>query len=492
MPLDIKSQAISGMIWTGVERFGTQFIHFVTEIVIARILVPADFGIIAMLSIFMAVAQSFLDSGFANALIQKKDRTEIDYSTVFYFNILVAVLLYIILYLTAPLIAAFYNMPILTEVTRIYTLSLIFNGLTIVQTAKLSIELNFRTQAIASIISIILAGSLGIFLAYRNYGVWALVAQGVAIAGIRMLVLWFKSSWKPLLVFSYSSFRQLFSFGSKLLASGMINTIYQNLYSIVIGKFFSASSLGFFNRAEKFASLPTMSITQIVLKVNFPILSKYQDDDVKLISIYKRLLRAPIFILYPSLLGMAALANPLIEVVLGAKWLPCVPLLQILCVGYIWGPLTHINLNLLYVKGRSDLVLKLELIKKPFAFLLLFASIPLGLMWVCVGKAIYEFIAFAFNCYYTKKILNYGITEQFHDIYKIIINSVVMVGVVIVVTYFFKDPILKVCIGIMVGILVFVVLSFLSKDSTFNELLSMVTSKQSGCRFFFEGKKQED
>lgn len=479
MATDIRQKAVNGMVWTGVERFGVQFIHLITEIIIARMLMPADFGIIAMLAIFMAIAQSFLDSGFASALIQKKDRTEVDYSTVFYFNIVVSLVLYGLFYVTAPLIAAFYDMPILTDVTRVYTVSLVLNGLTIVQTAKLSVDLNFKLQAIASLVSMIVAGLIGIAMAYMGFGVWALVALGVAIAGVRMIALWLLSSWKPLWAFSFDSFRQLFSFGSKLLASGMINTVYQNLYAVVIGKAFAAASLGFFNRAEKFASLPTQSITQIVLKVNFPILSKFQDDNEKLISLYKRLLRAPIYLLYPVLFGMAAVAHPLVEVILGEKWLPCVPLLQVLCLGYIWGPLTHINLNLLYVKGRSDLVLRLEFIKKPLAFIILFASIPFGLLWMCVGKALYEFIAFSFNCYYTKKLLGYGMLEQLREISLIMFNAVVMAAGVTAVTVFIAPPLIKLVVGVLIGGGLFLLLSLITKDQTFSELRQMLAAKVS-------------
>ena len=474
MASEIKHKAVSGMAWTGIERFGTQIVQFLVEVIIARILMPSDYGIIAMLAIFMAIAQTFLDSGFASALIQKKGRTEVDYSTVFYFNIFVAVFIYLLFYLTAPIIATFYNMPILTDVTRLYSIALIFNGLTIVQTAKLSIDLDFKSQAYASITSVVISGAIGIFMAYVGYGVWALVAQGVILAAIRMVMLWILSSWMPLLTFSTKSFRQLFSFGSKLLASGMINTVFMNVYSLVIGKAFAASKLGLYNRAEKFSSLPSNTFTQIVIKVNYPILSQYQDDNKNLLLIYKRLLRTPMFILYPLLFGMITLAYPVIELMLGEKWLSCVSMFQILCIGCLWTPLTHINLNLLYVKGRSDVVLRLEFIKKPLYLLILLCSIPFGLLWICVGKSVCDFMGFAINCYYTNKLLGYGFVKQLMDIAQILINCIIMSLLILVVISLFVSPVEKMIVGVIIGSFSYFLLSWIEQDESFNELKNLL------------------
>ncbi|MBR1940234.1 MAG: lipopolysaccharide biosynthesis protein [Bacteroidaceae bacterium] len=463
------NKAISGMAWTGLDKLASYAIQFVISIVIARLLMPSDFGIIGMLAIFIAIAQTFLDSGFANALIQKKGRTEVDYATVFYFNIVISVLLYGVFYVCAPLIAAFYNIPILTDVTRVVTLSLIINGFVIVQTAKLSIDLNFRLQALASIFSVIVSGIVGLWLAYIGWGVWALVYQNVSHALVRALILWIFARWRPLFVFSFDSFKQLFSFGSKLLASSLINTIYTNIYTLVIGKAFSPAEVGFFNQGNHFSKLPMQIVQDIVVKVNYPILSELQDDNNRLVLTYKKLLRTPMFILFPILVGLCAVASPLIEVLLGEKWLPCVPILQVLCIGYMFTPLTTINLNLLYVKGRSDLVLKLEFIKKPIAFLILFASIPFGLIWMCVGKALYEFIAFSFNCYYTKKLLSYGIGKQLKELLPIFINVGLMFVLVTLTMSFFEIPLVKLVVGIVVGMLSFLLFAYFTKDESLGE-----------------------
>ena len=473
----IKSNSIKGMAWTGAERLANIVIQFIIGIIIARVLMPSDYGIIGMLAIFIAIAQSILDSGFANALIQKKDRNDIDYSTVFYFNIVVSILIYALFYISSPFIAKFYDMPILTDVARVVSLSLIINGFSVVQTAKLSIDLNFKLQSIASIVSVLIAGGVGILMAYRGLGVWALVAQSVITAVVRTLILWLYSSWRPIWIFSVESFNQLFAFGSKLLCSGLINTIYDNLYTLVIGRFFSVAEVGYFTRGNQFALLPSSVITQMVLKVNYPILSSLQDDDVKLIAAYKKLLRVPIYILYPILFGLGVLAEPLVLIMLGSKWLPCVQYIQILCLSNMWTPLTHFNLNLLYVKGKSDKVLKLELIKKPIAFAILLASIPFGIWWMCASQVIYSFIAFTFNCYYTKKILNYGLFAQIKEILPIVVNVSIMSLLIILSVGFFSSALLKLVVGCIVGIMSFIAFSIFTRDTSFHDLLDIIKTR---------------
>lgn len=483
MAENIKKKSMKGMAWTGVSRLLKQVIQFSIGILLARQLMPEDYGIIGMLAIFIAIAETFLDSGFASALIQKKDRTEVDYSTVFFFNVVISLVLYAIIFVSAPWIADFYSIPVLTDVTRVVSLALIINGLTIIQTAKLSIELNFHLQAIADISSVLIGGLLALYLAYHGWGVWSLVFQGVSSAAIRALILWAFSRWCPLWAFSYESFRRMFSFGSKLLCSGMINTIYNNLYTLVIGKAFTASQVGFFNRGDHFAQLPTATIQEMVVKVNYPILSSMQDDEAKLTATYKKLLAAPMFLLYPILTLLIVLAAPLVEVLIGAKWLPCVPILQIICIGCMFDPLTHINLNLLYVKGRTDLVLKIEFIKKPIGFLLLFISIPFGVLWMCAGRSLYSLIAYIFNCYYTDKMIHYGFFSQMKVLLPIIFRSVLMGIVVFFVIQCFDNLWAKLFIGSITGVVSYILSCILSKDNTFLEVKTIVMRSKYAQRF---------
>lgn len=478
MDYSLKKKAINGMLWTGAERFGAQLIQFIISIVIARVLLPHDYGIIGMLAIFMGVAQTFIDSGFANALIQKKDRNEQDYSTVFYFSIVVGILIYLLLFFSAPLIAKFYSQPILVPVTRVYMLILVFNGVSISQTAKLTVELNFRTQAIISIVSVTVSGTIGIILAYNSYGVWALVWQGISMSIIRSISIWIASKWLPLLSFSKKSFHRLFSFGGKLLASSMINTVYSNISTLIIGRVYQATELGVFTRAQQFCLLPTQTITNIVIKVNYPILSSVQDDNEKLVESYKTLLRTPVFLLFPILFGLAVLAKPLVVVLLGNNWLPSATLIPILCFGFLWEPLTNINLNLLYVKGRTDLVLKLELIKKPIAFIMLVAAIPFGLEIMCAALALYDFVAFVFNCYYTGKILNFGLIKQVRSLLPIFSYSIFMSLIVLSVYLIFNNSLLQLVVGILLGLISYIGIAFLYKDRSLNQILQIVHIKR--------------
>lgn len=474
---NLKSSAVNGAIWTGVEKFSRQAVQFVIGIILARVLSPDDFGVIGMLAIFIAIAQTFTDSGLSSALIQKKDRTEVDCSTIFFFSIGVGVLFYLLLYATAPLIADFYNMPILTDVTRVVALSIILSGLTAVQNARLTIDLRFRTLSLIAIISMVVTGATGLALAYSGWGVWALVFQALAGQIVTSICTWYCSRWMPKLEFSMTSFKQLWGFGSKLLVSGLINTIYGNLYTLVIGKKFSSAEVGFYNRGNHFALLPAQTVQDMAIKVNFPILAKMQDDDERLLGAYKKLLTVPLYILYPVLVCMAVTAEPLVIVLIGEKWLPCVPIMQVLCIGYMFSPLTHINLNLLYVKGRTDLVLKLEFIKKPIAFLILFASIPFGIIVMVIGKAIYEFIAFSFNCYYTGKILNYGEWKQLKLLLPTFINCAIMAAAIYLSMLPFTLPIVKLCVGVSVGLISYWLFSIATKDAAYGEVREIVKRK---------------
>jgi len=475
---DFKDKAVSGAVWTTVEKFSRQVVQFVIGIILARLLPPEDFGVIGMLAIFIAIAQTFTDSGLSSALIQKCDRTETDYSTIFYFNIVVAIAFYLLLFVCAPWIAAFYHMPILTDVTRVIALTLVISALTAVQNTKLTIDLRFRTISVISIVSVIATGITGLLLAFYGWGVWALVFQALVGQLVSSICIWYFSHWAPRLVFSKESFKALWGFGSKLLVSSLINTIYSNIYTLVIGRRFSSADVGYYNRGNQFAMLPTQTVQEMALKVNFPILAQMQADDERLLSAYKKLLTVPLYVLYPILVGMAVTAEPLVLVLIGEKWLPCVPILQVLCIGYMFSPLTHINLNLLYVKGRTDLVLKLELIKKPIAFIILFATLPFGIIVMVVGKAIYEFVAFSFNCYYTGKILGYGELKQLKLLVPIFINCALMAVAVFVSMLFFSTPFIKLCVAFVVGFMSYFLFSAISGDTSFKELKSIVLRLQ--------------
>lgn len=362
MAESLKSKTVKGTLWSSVERFSVQGIMFVVMIIMARMLTPEDYGLVGMITIFVAVSQSLIDSGFSQALIRKQDRTETDNSTVFYFNIAVGAALYTILFLCAPIISDFYGEPQLTPVTRAIGLCIVFNSLAVVQRALLTVRLDFKTQAKATLIGAVVSGAAGVTMAYTGFGVWAIVTQQVVNLALVTLFLWVFSHWKPIWAYSWKSFRELFSFGSKLLASGLIDTLYRNMYLIVIGKVFKASDLGYYTRAHQFSDFASSNITGIFQRVSYPVLCTIQDDDTRLADVYRRLLKVSAFVIFPLLMGLAAVARPLVITFLTEKWLSAATLLVPLCFAGMWYPVHAINLNLLQVKGRSDLFLRLEII----------------------------------------------------------------------------------------------------------------------------------
>ena len=480
MSNNIKDKALSGIAWTSLERLVQQIVQFVIGILIARVLAPEDYGVIGMTAIFFAVAQTLIDSGFGSALIQKQNRTETDYSTCFYFNALLGIVLYVFLYFSAPSIAAFYHTPILCDVMRMLGLTLIVNSLMIAQMAKLTAEMRFRVMSVITILTQVLTGVIGLLMAYSGYGVWALVCQQVGGTVCQLLLLECYMRWVPSPVFSMSSFRHMFSFGSKILCSGMINTIYDNLYTLVIGRTFSAQQVGFYNRGNQFATLPSNLLLSVVMKVAYPLMAAVQEDRERLRTAYIRFLSLPLCILYPVLSGMIALAKPMVLVLLGEKWLPAVPLLQILCLGAFFDPLTHINLNILYVKGRTDLVLKLELIKKPIAFLLLFVSLPFGIYWLCLSRSVYGLIAYCFNCHYTASFIDYGFWKQVGSNSSVVVRSAVMGAVCYGCTLIAISPLAQLIVAVIVGVVLYFLLAIITKDDTLSVLISIIKEKRHG------------
>ncbi len=456
MAASLKKKAARGLIWSSIERFSAQGVQFVIGLVLARLLLPSDYGLIGMLAIFLAISQTFINSGFGIALIQKKNRDELDFSTTFYFNIVVAIFFYVILYLTAPLIANFFNQPLLVSLTRVIGLSIIINSFAVVQKTKYTIELDFKTQTKASLSSIVISGGIGIYMAYTGFGVWALVWQTILRRIIETVILWVYSKWLPKEGFSIERFKGLFSFGSKLLAVGLIDTIYRNAYLIIIGKVFSASNLGFYTRAKQFNDFPSVNITGILQRVTFPILSELQDDDHKLLTAYRKIIKLSALVVFPLMMGLAALAEPLIRVILTEKWIETVWMLQLLTFAGMWYPIHALNLNILNVKGRSDLFLRLEIIKKAIITIVLIISVPLGIEAMIIGQIATSYIALIINTYYTKRIISYGFLQQMSDLLKVLFLSFAMGGIIYYTISFIQVDMFKLIIGIVEGVVFYI------------------------------------
>ena len=452
----LKQKTTKGLFWSSVERFSNQGMSFLFSVILARMLDPSDFGIIAMITIFFAVAQSFVDSGFSNALVRKTNRREEDLSTCFYFNIGVGIIAYIVLFLIAPLVASFYNQPILSPIIRITGLGVVLNSLCVVQQALFTIKIDFKSQAKVTLSATIISGIVGVVLAYQGYGVWALVWQGVVLSLVRMGLLWLMSKWHPTTGFSKSSFNYLFGYGSKLLASGLLDTIYNNIYPIVIGKFYTPAQLGNYSRALSFAQLPSSNITSILQRVTFPVLSTIQDDIPRLQANYRRLLKLSAFIIFPLMMGLAAVAFPMIRLILTPKWEGCSLYLQIICFALMWYPIHAINLNLLQVKGRSDLFLHLEIIKKIVGVCIMCITIPLGITAMCIGMVASSLISLFINTYYTGKLINIGCLKQMRDLTPIFINSLIMGGIVYFSIQISDNDILQLSLSIIVGVLSYI------------------------------------
>ena len=349
----IATDTISGVKWTAIEKFSTQIVNFLLGLLLARLLAPSDFGTIGMLGIFMAISNTFIDSGFSNALIRKPEISDEDYSTAFYFNIIVGFVCYALMFVCSPLIAAFFEMPILSSIVKVYSVTLFINSLTSVQYAKLNRELNFKLQAKISFVSALSTGLIGVCLAYLGFGVWALVWQAIASSVLRAGMLWTFAHWHPQSRFSRQSFRYLFSFGSKLLASGLLHTLYSNLSTMAIGKFYTAGDLGYYSKGNQFAALPTNSITGILQKVTFPLLSKIQDEDERLIRVYRKYIRITSCGIFFLMCLLASLARPVIEFLLTDKWLEAAVYVQIFCFALMFDHICQLNLTLLQSRAAQ-------------------------------------------------------------------------------------------------------------------------------------------
>lgn len=480
MSESIKKQTARGVVWSAAERFSVQGTQFLIQIIMARLLTSSDYGLVGMLSIFMAISQSFIDSGFSTALVQKKNRTETDFSTVFYFNIVIGLVFYFILFFSSPLIARFYDVPILTPLTRVIALNLFIQSLTVVQRARLTIAVNFKIQAQVSIISVIISGCVGIWMAYNGYGVWAIAFQSIINSFISMILLWISTKWKPQKEFSWESFTQMFSFGSKLLISGLLDTIYNNLYTIIIGKKFSQESLGYFMRAEQFAQLPSSNIANIISRVMFPIISTIQDDNERLKHVYLKYIRLSVYIVFPLMIGVAALAKPIIYTLLTERWENSILLLQIICFAYMWYPVHAINLNLLQVKGRSDLFLRLEIIKKILGILILFITTPQGVVVMCYGIVFLWTTGLAINTYYTKRIIQIGFFTQMKEVLPILCYALSMGGIIWLSTLLSDIYILKLIIGITVGACYYLAISYIFGSKELKEIISLIKKEDHG------------
>lgn len=471
----VKEATVSGAKWTAIERFSIQGVRFLLGIIMARLLSPTDYGQLSLIMLFIMVCDTLVDSGFSNALIRKKDHDPQDYSTAFYCNLGISIACYSILFVAAPWVAEFFNVPILKQLIRVQAISILVNSLIAVQLAMLTIRLDFKSIAKCNLTASIVSGLLGVALAYFGFGVWALVWQTIASSVVTLICVSIVCRWLPVAGFSKAAFKSMFSFGSKLLASSLINRLYQDLTTVLIGKFYSAKALGNFDRGVSLAGFPADNINNIMAKVTFPILAQIQDDDERLISVYKKYIRMLSMVIFFLCILLAAVAKPLIVFLLSAKWTGAIVFMQIFAFAACLKHLDTINLNLLYVKGRSDLVLKLEYIKKSLSILVLLAAVPFGVIAICLARVAYSVITVVSDSYYTGKFYGYGFLRQMKDIWPYFALSIVACIPAYALTYTPLPSVASLFIGSSVAIALYY--AMLRRNPYMIELVDMVKSK---------------
>lgn len=414
--MSLRKKSVLGVFWVFIQQFSNQAVTFIISVILARLLMPSDFGLIGMVAVFMSVSQILLNSGLTQSLIRESEPTQSDYSTVFYFNIGVGIVLYIILFFAAGLIADFYTQPILTNIIRVYSFIIVINAFGAVQFTRLTKQMEFKAQMMVTVPSIIVGGAFGVILAFMDFGVWSLVYMSLVQAVLRTVQIWLRSKWIPSWDFSKEKFKYHFGFSYKLGLSGLINSLYSNLYQILIGRYFSAAQLGFYTRADSMKNLPVANISTALNKVTYPLFAEIKEDQLRLKKAYKMVMVSVLFILTPVMVYLMVIAEPLFRLLLTEKWLPAVTYFQILCLSGILYPLHSYNLNILNVKGRSDLFLKIEVLKKFFGIFIIILTINFGILALIWGQVVASIMALIINSHYSGKFINYSLKQQLRDI----------------------------------------------------------------------------
>ena len=465
----LKDKTVSGMSWSAVDSISSQGITFIVGLVLANLLSPAEYGLIGIITIFISISNTIVDSGFSNSLIRKQTVTDEDYSTTFTFNLVLSVIMYIILYLSSPSISLFFHHAQLVPTTRVLGIVIIINSIAIVQRTKLIKNIDFKRQAKISFISSIISGIIGILLAFLGFGVWALVAQQISRQSTNTIGLWVSAHWTPSLSFSKKSFNYQFSFGWKLLLSQIISTIWTEANSLIIGRCYSSATLGQYSRANQFSSLFSNNLTSIIQRVSFPVLSSMKNDEKRLKANYKKMIKVTMFISFIGMLTLAACSRPLIFVLIGEKWEDATKYLPILCFQFLLYPVRAINMNMLQVVGRTDQLLMLEIIKRTLALIPLSLGIFVSIYWMMWGSVVNGIIGYILNSYYST-------LEQFMDILPSLIFGSVVALMMYSINFIGLSYLTTLFLQITVGIILIIVLGQVIKIEEYMELKQIVVS----------------
>jgi len=482
--MSLKHSTIYGMSWSFIDNFIGQVISFIVGIVLARLVSPAEFGIVAYITFFVAISTSFVDCGFGSALIRKKDCTTNDCSTVFYFNLGGSILLYIVLFFLAPIAESFFVEPGLSFILRIAGSALIINAFGNIQLTLLVKRVDFKTKTKISIASDTLSGIIAIILAYKGFGVWSLVWRSLLGTFFTSALLWFFNEWRPKLVFSVKSFKELFGFGYKLALSGLIEKIFNHIFYLIIGKNFSTTTLGHYTQAGRYTGLFSLTLTTNIQRVSFPILATIQDDPEKLKSGFQKMIKSTMIITFACMLGLAATAKPLIVILIGETWLPCVPYLQLMCFSSMLYPLHAMNLNAITIKGRSDLFLKLEIIKKMLYIPIIVIAIYMGVIALLIGNFIISIISYLLDSYYAADLIRYPAREQIMDVLPLLVVSLCVSGLVWCITLLGWNNWLTIILQVSVGIALTIGIYEIMKHPNYLEI------KQIGWQFLDKIRKK--
>jgi O-antigen/teichoic acid export membrane protein len=470
----LTRKTTAALIWSMTERVGVQAVQFIIGIILARLLSPAEFGLVGMLTIFIAVSGIFIESGFGTALVQKQDATHTDECSIFYFNIFISVIAAVILCILAPYIAAFYHESILTPLTQVLSLNLIINAFGLIQVRILTKDIDFKTQTEVSILALIISGTIGVYFAITGFGVWSLVIQSISNNFFRTAFFWAFNHWRPSWIFSFASLKGMFGYGSKLLVVSLINTIVDNIYYLVIGKFYAAAEVGFYTRARSFEQIPSTGIMAVVGRVSFPVFASIQEDQVRLKRGLKKSLTTLVCINFPIMIGLAVVAKPLVIVLITEKWLPCVPYLQVLCIVGMMYPPYSISVNVMKAVGRSDLLLRLEIIKQFLVLLNIAVTWRWGVLAMIWGHVIISFVTCYLASFSNSDIINYKLSEQIKDITPYLIISLVMGAMVWMIKLLdISSNLILLIIQCVAGFLLYIFLGRLFRLPVFNELLLM-------------------
>lgn len=469
---------ISNFLWRFAERCGAQLVTFIVSIVLARILSPNDYGTIALVTVFITILQVFIDSGLSTALIQKKDADDLDFSSVFYFNLVVCIILYLLMFYSAPYIAKFYNDLSLTPIIRVISLTLIISGVKGVQQSYVSRNMLFKRFFFSTLGGTIFSAVLGIAMAYAGFGVWAIVFQQLSNNTIDTLILWITVKWRPVKKFSWLRLKNLLSFGWKLLASSLLDTVYNNLRNMIIGKLYTPADLAFYNQGDKFPKLIVANINTSIDSVLLPTMSNEQDNPVRVKEMTRRAIKTSTYIMAPLMIGLAFCAEPIVRLVLTDKWLPCVPYLRVFCVTYLFWPIHTANLNAINSMGRSDLFLKLEVLKKIIGMILLLSTMWFGVMAMAYSLLISSFTSQLINTWPNRYLLKYKYTDQIADILPNLLIALIMGVIVYLISFLNISLLLSLVLQIVSGGIIYLILSIITKNDSFTYLINILKNRK--------------